>query len=84
MVDVVPQYRGYCAAMTRTFVIGSATGEQRRMIDTYRKAQAAGIAALREGVRNRDIDTTAQEVFTAEGYGRFLRVRYQPQHRFGF
>ena len=69
VIDVVPQYRGYCAAMTRTFVVGTATGEQRHMIDTYRKAQAAGVAALKVGVRNRDIDTAAQQVFAAAGYG---------------
>jgi Xaa-Pro aminopeptidase len=41
------------------------------MFDTYRRAQAAGIAALRPGARNRDVDTAAQEVFAAAGYGDF-------------
>ncbi|MCY3886872.1 MAG: Xaa-Pro peptidase family protein [Chloroflexi bacterium] len=69
VVDVVPRYKGYCANMTRTFVIGPPTAEQRAMFETYRRAQAAGIEALRPGVRNRDIDTAAQEVFAASGYG---------------
>ena len=59
VVDVVPRYRGYCANLTRTFVIGKATPQQREMLDTYRRAQSAGVAALRPGVRNRDIDTAA-------------------------
>ena len=71
VVDVVPRYRGYCANMTRTFVIGPPTSKQRHMFDTYRKAQAAGIAALSPGVRNRAIDAAAQEVFSEAGYGDF-------------
>ena len=66
---VVPRYRGYCANLTRTFVIGKATPQQREMLDTYRRAQSAGVAALRPGVRNRDIDSAAQEIFTQAGYG---------------
>jgi Xaa-Pro aminopeptidase len=71
VVDVVPRYQGYCANMTRTFVVGPPTPKQRDMYDTYRKAQAAGIKALRPGVRNRVIDTAAQEVFAEAGYGDF-------------
>ena len=69
VVDVVPRYMGYCANLTRTFVIGPATPKQRDMLDTYRRAQAAGVAALRPGVRNREIDAAAHEVFTQAGYG---------------
>ena len=71
VVDVVPRYKGYCANLTRTFIIGSPTPKQQEMFDTYRKAQAAGIAALRPGLRNREIDAAAQLVFDAAGYGDF-------------
>ncbi len=69
VVDVVPRYMGYCANLTRTFVVGQATPQQRDMLDTYRRAQAAGVAALRPGVRNREIDAAAQEAFSQAGYG---------------
>ena len=69
VVDVVPRYKGYCANMTRTFVIGPATPKQRDMLDTYRRAQAAGVAALRPGAKNRDVDAAAQEIFSRAGYG---------------
>ncbi len=69
VVDVVPRYMGYCANLTRTFVIGKATPKQRNMLDAYRRAQAAGVAALRPGARNREIDAAAHEVFTQAGYG---------------
>jgi Xaa-Pro aminopeptidase len=45
VVDVVPRYQGYCANMTRTFVIGPPTPKQLEMFDTYKRAQAAGIEA---------------------------------------
>ena len=71
VVDVVPKYKGYCANITRTFVIGPPTRKQQDMYDVYRRAQAAGIAASRPGVRIREIDLAAQAVFSDAGYGDF-------------
>jgi Xaa-Pro aminopeptidase len=72
VVDVVPRYQGYCANMTRTFVIGPPTPKQLEMFDTYKRAQAAGTEAVRPGVRNRDIDAAAQKVFSEAGYGDYF------------
>ena len=41
------------------------------MFDTYRRAQAAAVAVLRPGMRNRQIDDAAQAVFADAGYGDF-------------
>ena len=48
-----------------------ASAKQLDMFDTYRRAQAAAVAALRPGIRNRDIDAAAHAVFTQAGYGDF-------------
>ncbi len=72
VVDVVPRYQGYCANMAYTFVIGPPTPKQLEMFDTYKRAQAAGIEAVRPGVRNRDIDAAAQKVFSEAGYGDYF------------
>ncbi len=69
VVDVVPRFHGYCANLTRTFVLGTPNANQRKLFETYRDAQAAGIAAVRPGVRNREIDAAARQVFEAAGYG---------------
>ena len=69
VVDVVPRCEGYCANLTRTFVIGTPTPKQRDIADTYRRAQAAAVAALRPGMRNREIDDAAHAVFSEAGYG---------------
>ena len=71
VVDVAPRYEGYCVNITRTFVLGEPTGPQQELFDTYRRAQAAAVAALRPGIRNREIDAAAQAVFTEAGYGDF-------------
>ena len=71
VVDVVPRFKGYCANLTRTFVVGPPTPKHQEMFDTYRRAQAAGIEAIKPGARNRDIDAAAQSVFSEAGYGEF-------------
>lgn len=71
VVDVVPRYRGYCANLTRTFVVGPPTDKQQELFDVYRRAQAAGIAAVRPGVKNGDIDTVARQVFEDAGFGEY-------------
>ena len=71
VVDVAPRYRGYCANITRTFVIGPASPKQREMHDTYERAQRAAIAAKEPGARNQDLDAAAQQVFSEAGYGDF-------------
>ena len=71
VVDVVPRYKGYCANLARTFVIGTPTPKQQQMFYTYRRAQQAGVEALRPGIRNRDVDAAAQAVFGQAAYGDF-------------
>ena len=68
VVDLVPRYMGYCANLTRTFVMGEPTSKQREMFDTYQKAQTAAAASLCPGMRNREIDEAARAVFAAAGY----------------
>lgn len=69
VIDVVPRYQGYCANLTRTFVIGPPTDSQREIYETYRRAQAAAIATAAPGVRNRELDVAAQQVFADAGFG---------------
>ncbi|MCL2082058.1 MAG: Xaa-Pro peptidase family protein [Oscillospiraceae bacterium] len=60
---------GYCSDMTRTVSVGSASDEMRRVYDVVLQAQAAGIAAAKEGVLGRDVDKAAREVIAEAGYG---------------
>ena len=69
-------YNGYCSDMTRTVAIGQPTEEMRRVYDTVLKAQLAGIAASRAGVRGKDIDAAARKVITDAGYGDYFGHGY--------
>ena len=71
VLDLVPRYKGYCANLCRAFVIGAPTAKQQELFDTYKRAQAAGITALKPGARMRDIDAAAKQVFEEAGYGAF-------------
>ncbi len=63
---------GYCADMTRTVAIGSATDEMRKVYDLVLRAQAAGIAAARAGIPGKEIDQAGRAVIAAEGYGDYF------------
>ena len=71
VIDLVPRYKGYCANLCRTFILGDPTTKQQEIFNTYRDAQAAGLQALKPGARIRDIDTAAKKVFDDAGYGEF-------------
>ena len=71
VLDLVPRYKGYCANLCRTFVIGTPSKKQSEMFATYKRAQAAGIEALKPGAKMRDIDAVAKKVYTENGYGEF-------------
>jgi len=68
-MDFGAKVDGYCADMTRTVVIGSASDHQREVYGTVLEANLAGIAAVRSGVEARAVDATARAVIVAAGYG---------------
>jgi len=63
---------GYCSDMTRTVAVGSATEEMKNVYSTVLRAQLAGIAAAKAGVRGKDIDAAARRVITDAGYGPYF------------
>ncbi len=71
VLDLVPKYKGYCANLCRTFVIGKPNPEQEELFITYKNAQTAAIDSLRTGVKMRDVDTAAKKVVTEAGYGEY-------------
>jgi Xaa-Pro aminopeptidase len=68
VIDCGARVDGYCSDMTRTFVVGEPTAEQRRMLEVVTAAQAAGVAAAGPGVAARDVDAAAREVIAAAGW----------------
>lgn len=72
-LDFGAQYQGYCSDMTRTFWIsGAGSAHENALFPVYQhvlKAQLAAVAAIRPGVRCKDVDAAARQVIGAAGYG---------------
>ncbi|MDP3058460.1 MAG: aminopeptidase P family protein [bacterium] len=60
---------GYCADMTRTFVIGRASPEQEKIYNIVLRAQVAALVALKIGLVGKDVDKVARDIIAEEGYG---------------
>jgi len=60
---------GYCSDMTRNFVPGKAGKKYIKLHRLVRKAQLAGMKAVRAGMRGKDVDKKARSVIAAAGYG---------------
>lgn len=61
--------QGYCSDMTRTFVPGQADQRYLELHRLVRRAQCAGIAAIRAGVSGQEVDAAARDIIAAAGYG---------------
>lgn len=62
-------YRGYHSDITRTVVLGLPNPRQEEIYRLVLKAQQAGLAAARAGVKACDVDRAAREIISAAGYG---------------
>lgn len=66
---------GYSADLTRTFVVGTPSGEQRRMFAAVRAAFERAVDAVRPGAPANSIHLAARKALDAAGYGRYWSVR---------
>ncbi len=69
IIDMGARVDGYCADMTRTFMIGPADEHFRKIYSLVRQAQARAEAGLKAGMDSLAGDALAREVIAAAGYG---------------
>ena len=70
LVDFGAQVDGYCADLTRTYVVGARADEQQRMVyDLVRDAQQQAIRRLRAGMTGAEGDALARDVIRRRGFG---------------
>lgn len=81
LIDIGVQANGYCSDITRTFVIGEATQEQRQLYDTVLAANQAAIAASKAGISFAELDRIARDIIAEAGYGQWFTHRLG--HGFG-
>ena len=75
-MDFGALYNGYCADMTRTVAVGYATDEMVEVYNTVLKAQEAGIALSRAGVKGCEVDGAARQIIKDAGYGPYFGHGY--------
>jgi len=63
---------GYWADLTRTTVVGEPNEQQQKMFDVVKRAQAAGIQTVRDGVMVGEVDAAGRKIIEAEGLGEYF------------
>ena len=69
IVDVGALVDGYHSDMTRSFVVGEPTAQQREIYDLVLASQLAGLAAVGPGAVSGDVDAACRQPFVDAGYG---------------
>ncbi len=69
LVDGGCRVEGYSSDVTRTLIFGRATGLQKKIWDTVRRAQLAALKACRPGAACQDVDRAARRVIEEAGFG---------------
>jgi len=69
LMDFGARVGGYCSDVTRTFVFGRATDEQREVHDIVRTANERAVKAVRPGMSGRDADGLARGYIQDRGFG---------------
>ena len=69
LIDFGAVVGGYCADVTRTFVVGRASDEQREIHAIVREANERASRAIHAGMRGRDADAVARGYIEDRGFG---------------
>jgi len=68
-IDWGAQLDGYCSDCTRTYAAGEVGERAREVYELVRRAQQAGLDAVRPGIGGRDADAAARALIEAAGFG---------------
>ena len=69
LLDFGAEIDGYCADVTRTFVVGHAAPDQREVYDVVRTANENASRQVRAGMSGRDADAIARDYIQQRGFG---------------
>jgi Xaa-Pro aminopeptidase len=69
LLDFGAVYKGYCADVTRTVVVGRATERQREVYGAVQEANERARALISPGMTGQQADAIARDALTARGFG---------------
>jgi len=67
VIDVGINYHGYHADIARTYIVGKATAEQKRVFDVIKQVYSAIFAQVKPGVTGQALFKTAWEILVSHG-----------------
>lgn len=71
-MDYGCKYKGYCADMTRTVVIGKASEQQKEIYQIVLEAQLAALDKIRAGLTGAEVDKVSRDIIRNAGYGDYF------------
>jgi Xaa-Pro aminopeptidase len=69
LIDMGCIFNGYNSDLTRTVFLGNITPEFRKIYNIVLKAQEEAISSVKPGITAGNLDKTARDIITGEGYG---------------
>lgn len=71
VIDLTPQFEGYCANLARTFVLGHSDEVRTRLLDTYHEMREATRRMLRPETTVAELDAIGEEICVRRRLGEF-------------
>jgi Xaa-Pro aminopeptidase len=68
VVDLTLRHAGYIADATRTFALGSATAEMKKVYGIVQESQKAGLDAAKSGMTCGQVDAACRDLIARRGY----------------
>jgi len=67
VIDLTPQYKGYCANLARTHVVGETNQKQKKLFSVYKEMYDATKSALKPGVKVLELDKIGKDICEKNG-----------------
>ena len=71
VIDLTPQFQGYCANLARTYVVGEPVDWQLRLLEAYRELHEETRRALRPGTEVGELDVLGKAICDRWGLGEY-------------
>ena len=71
VVDLTPQFAGYCANLARTFVVGEVGHQEQLLLETYLGMREKTRQLLRPGVTVAELDAAGADACASRGLGQY-------------
>jgi Xaa-Pro aminopeptidase len=70
-IDMGARHKGYCADLTRTFIMGEPTEKQRIIYTAVYDANIAAFPYYKEDNKGIDVDKVSRDIIDKAGYGEY-------------